>query len=271
MNILVTGYKGLLGSHLMEALPNACPFTGDVADWNNCLNEFEDDFDFVIHCAAYTNVDKAETEVDKAFRSNAQGTENIANACAINQIPMLYVSTEAVFDGTKEGPYTTWDRPNPISVYGKSKYAGELAIQSLLKKHIILRTNLIYGEGRNNFITNTIKACRESSGAEALEFQAIDQKCSPTNVNNLVDIIRKLIDHERWGVYHYTDQFASTRKEIIEYIASKHDKIVNVSDYTKAIAPRGKNSILDYHHLADTLRVYPFDWQLSLDRFMRHA
>ena len=272
MRIAITGGKGLLGSNLARELTEAghyvlCP-TQDITEYDSIVPALFGSYpDIVLHCAAYTRVDRAEIASEEAFLINAYGTENIAVACSRLRIPMLYMSTEAVFDGTKETPYTTWDTPNPISVYGRSKYAGELAVQRHLTEFYILRTNLIYGHGRSNFATQAIDLCKNNPGT-IIEFPVIDQRCTPTYVKGLVEAISQLIETERWGVYHYTDSGETTRAEVAQFIGNLFCRDYVITQYTGCIAQRGRNSLLDCSVIERVIsRKYP-NWKDALREFI---
>ncbi len=157
--ILLTGAKGMFGQ---DAVPifsengyKVIPVDVqdfDITDETSVNNYFKDtNPDIVIHAAAYTNVDLAETEKEKAFLINGKGTENLAKATSEKNIPILYLSTDYVFDGEKDSAYLPDDKPNPQGIYGESKLAGELAVQKFNPKHFIIRTSWLYGKKRQEF------------------------------------------------------------------------------------------------------------------------
>ena len=158
MKILITGGRGMLGRTLcaelkeFELIPTDLP-EADITDekqFGEVLGKYQPDA--VIHCAAMTAVDKCETEKDKAFLINAAGSENVAKACSRYGIRLIAISTDYVFDGTKETPYLPTDKPNPINNYGLTKYQGELEVQKNCKKHYIARTSWLYGIHGKNFV-----------------------------------------------------------------------------------------------------------------------
>lgn len=239
LNILITGGSGLIASAIKthmgwsksnHNISNPSRDMLDVTDAAHCLKIIDRlRPDVVIHCAGYTSMDRAEDNPDQCFLVNASGTENIAAACSEFDIPVFYFSSDAVFDGSKSTPYTTEDQPNPISVYGKSKLAGEVAIKRHLSKYWILRTTWVYGEGRSNFITNAL---------EADKVGVIRQLSAPTYVNDLVKVVENLIDKKSYGLYHYTNEGVTSRREVVEYISKLLNKPIEAYIWTgQALRP----------------------------------
>ena len=165
----------------------------------------------VIHLAAYTDVDGAELNPDRAWKVNSMGTKNVALACQKLEIPILYISTDYIFDGEKSTPYVEWDSPNPISIYGATKLEGELWIKGLLDKYWILRTSGLYGRGGKSFVSAILENARKNHEIKVVS----DQICSPTYANDLVSAILQLTIHDSrftihdsqldFGVYHITN------------------------------------------------------------------
>ena len=150
----------------------------------------------VIHCAAYTNVDKAEEEPEKAELINVKGTENIAKVSAELDIPVVYISTDYVFDGSKNTPYTPDDIPNPLNIYGKTKLVGEEMIKKYCKKYYIVRTSWLYGHYGKNFVETMI------SMADKPELKVVDDQIGcPTWTVELANGILKLLS-KPYGTYH---------------------------------------------------------------------
>ena len=170
MKILVTGSGGMLGSvlvpHLKTRGHDVCEYPKDklditdFSDIQRTLSSIEK-LDIVINCAAYTKVDQAESEPDRAYLVNGYGAENIAVICNKLHVPMLHVSTDYVFDGEKNEPYKTWDTTAPQSIYGKSKLAGEIAIQRHLNDFYIVRTSWLYGPNGKNFVDTIINIAKK--------------------------------------------------------------------------------------------------------------
>ena len=207
MKILVTGSGGMLGQALVPCLQKrghkVSAFTKtdlDVTDLNQVQSQLISipNLDLVIHCAAYTKVDQAESEPDVAYLINGTGTENVAVTCHKLALPLLYVSTDYVFDGEQRPairPYRPSDATNPLSIYGKSKLVGETAIQQHLSQFYIVRTSWLYGPHGKNFV-DTILALAEQNKPLRIVY---DQIGSPTYTMSLSAVIADLIETKRWG------------------------------------------------------------------------
>lgn len=206
MKILVTGAKGMLGQDLCPILEDedydVVETDIDSLDITNYEQVKEilakEKPDYVIHCAAYTNVDGAEEDLMTATRINVKGTENIARACAENYITMIYVSTDYVFDGNKKEPYLPEDQPNPINNYGLTKLKGEDAVKKFCDQYYIVRTSWLYGHHGKNFVETMIE------NAEKPELKVVDDQIGcPTWTVELSNGIVDLIDEEPdYGTYH---------------------------------------------------------------------
>jgi len=206
MKILVTGAKGMLGQDLCPVLEDedyevveTSIENLDITDINQVREKIsEEQPDIVIHCAGYTKVDLAETEKDLAHKINVTGTENIAKICGENNIILVYISTDYVFDGAKNEPYTPEDIPNPLNYYGQTKLEGELAVQEYCKKYYIVRTSWLYGHHGKNFVETMI------SLADKPEVKVVnDQIGCPTWTMDLCEGILDLIQEELdFGIYH---------------------------------------------------------------------
>lgn len=205
MSVLVTGAKGMLGQDLCPILEDAgyevIETDVDTLDITNAeqVNQVLKDKmpEVVIHCAAYTNVDKAEEDLKTAELINVTGTENIADACGKLGITMVYISTDYVFDGTKDSPYTPQDKPNPINNYGMTKYEGEEAVRSFCEKHYIARTSWLYGHHGKNFV-ETMLSLKDKEELKVVD----DQIGCPTWTVELANGILKLLDSKPYGTYH---------------------------------------------------------------------
>lgn len=204
--VLVTGADGMLGQDLCPMLED-CGYEVIETDIDNLdiTNEIQVNGvlsdvkpDYLIHCAAYTNVDKAEEEKELAYKINAKGTEYIAKACAKNNITMVYISTDYVFDGKSKEPYEIDDKTNPINEYGKTKLAGELAVKKYCPKHYIVRTSWLYGHHGKNFVETMI------SLADKEILNVVDDQIGcPTWTMDLSDAIISLIEENAdYGTYH---------------------------------------------------------------------
>jgi dTDP-4-dehydrorhamnose reductase len=207
LRLLVTGARGMLGSDLVRLLASRHEVFGvDIQEFDitspSAVREIEQRKpDRVIHLAAYTDVDGCESQVEKSYSVNTLGTRNIALACLKLNAPMLYLSTDYIFDGTKGFPYYEWDVPNPRSIYGKSKWAGEQEIQQHLAHFFIVRTSWLVGKNGKNFVDTILKLAREKETLYVVN----DQRGSPTFTVDLARAIAWLIEQDVFGVYHVTN------------------------------------------------------------------
>lgn len=257
MNILITGANGILGQALVKMMP-ACHTAAafdiedfDITDYAKSLETIEKNKPgVIIHCAAFTNVDGCETEQDTAYLVNSTGTKNIALTCQKLDIPMVYISTDYVFDGTKGQPYLETDKTNPIGVYGKTKFAGEQFVGQLLSKFYIVRTSWLFGPGGKNFVDTIIKLAGEKDELRIVH----DQIGCPTYAPHLARAILQLIETPRYGIYHITNQGTCSwyefAKAILETAGIKVKKItpVTTAEFPRP-APRPAYSVLENHNL----------------------
>lgn len=226
MKVLVTGANGMLGQDLCPILEDVGAFvietdvdTLDITDAKTVEKVLTDIHpDMVVHCAAYTNVDKAEEDLKTAELINVTGTENIAESCAKLGITLVYISTDYVFDGTKTEPYTPEDRANPINNYGMTKYEGEEVVRSLCEKYYIARTSWLYGHHGKNFVETMIGM------ADRKEIKVVDDQIGcPTWTVELANGIIKLLS-KPYGTYHVCGSGHATwyefAKEIFKQYAS---------------------------------------------------
>lgn len=208
MKIIITGGSGQLG-RAFAALADS--FSGQMiilgshemnvtvpSQVNSILNQIRPDV--VIHAGAYTAVDAAETARDEAFRVNVIGTRNIAAACLNYDSKMVYLSSDYVFDGSQSLPYTEFDLPNPLNVYGRSKLEGELIAARVCPKLFIVRTSWLYGEGRN-FVRTILKLAQERKDLTVVN----DQTGTPTYTADLAQGIMSIIETDEFGTYHMSN------------------------------------------------------------------
>jgi dTDP-4-dehydrorhamnose reductase len=254
---LVTGARGMLGSALLAALPPEHSTVGvDLRDFDICedaavqkaFRELRPDF--VVHLAAYTDVDGCEANPHRAESINALGTWNVARACAEIGAILLYVSTDYVFDGRLARPYREDDCPHPISVYGRTKLKGEQHVQSLVARHFIIRTSWLYGPQGKNFVAAILKLAREREELRVVS----DQRGSPTYTRHLAAKLPLLLQAEAYGIYHITGTGACSWFEFAQ-------AIVRVGGYERVrVAPiasqdcerpaaRPANSVLENRRL----------------------
>jgi dTDP-4-dehydrorhamnose reductase len=231
--------------------------------------------DIVVNAAAYTNVDKAETEQDQAFAVNATGPAVIAAACAKAAIPLIHVSTDYVFDGKKATPYIESDTAAPLGVYGASKLAGESAVRERHKKHVILRTSWLYGKYGTNFLKRILRLADERDELRVVA----DQRGSPTSTVDLAEVILalapRLVDsgNSAWGTYHFSGEGETTWCQFADEIISRREKWVGArpkltpitSAEHRTAAPRPLYSVLDNRLFRTTFRLASRrPWQQSV-------
>ncbi|NEU63221.1 dTDP-4-dehydrorhamnose reductase [Paenibacillus sp. ALJ109b] len=260
MKVLVTGANGQLGRDmvlLLEKEGHAVMACGreqlDITDQfqsNDIISTYHPEA--VIHCAAYTAVDAAETDVDGAYLINATGTRNIAVAAEQIGAKLIYISTDYVFDGTSDVPYQEYDNTNPQSVYGKSKRAGEMLVQSLSSRWFIVRTSWVYGVYGNNFVKTMLKLGQEKPKLQVVH----DQKGSPTYTVDLAHFLIELMSTEKYGVYHASNSGACTWYEFTQAIFEEAKRIPDIdiqaelepciTDQFPRPAPRPRNSVMDH-------------------------
>lgn len=251
MRVLITGASGQLGTDLQLVLKGKhelSPFDLDldVTDARAVKEKFSQVLpEVVIHAAAYTDVDGAESDPLSAYRVNALGTQNVALACQKLDAAMVYVSTDYVFDGTKNEPYLEFDATNPLSVYGKSKLAGEIYTTTLLNRFYLVRTAWLYGKSGRNFVKTILKLAEEK---EELQVVA-DQIGSPTCSFDLAQVIARLIETEWYGFYHAVNTgFCSWRDFAISILKAAGKEGIRVKSITTAElgrpAPRPSYAVL---------------------------
>jgi dTDP-4-dehydrorhamnose reductase len=286
MKIIVTGHKGMLGSDLLPLLSDAgFDVTGfdidklDITDLDDVLKHFEIVHpDLVINCAAYTAVDKAESDVDAAFAVNRDGPKNLARACSDFNIPLIHISTDYVFDGEVTGAYCEDDAINPLGVYGTSKWEGEEFIRSGLEQHIIIRTSWLYGVNGNNFVKTMIRLSKERDEIRVVS----DQHGCPTWTRDLGDAIVKITEQisrdkngTPWGTYHFCGDGRTTWYDFTKSIimnkgrkekAEKTPKIapIETCEYPTP-AKRPRCSALDCSKITEKFNIKPRRWEKALE------
>jgi len=222
MKVLVTGVGGQLGYDVIKELEKrnidcvgADRAEFDITDFE-AVHKFIIEYmpDAVIHCGAYTAVDKAEDEPELCHFVNVVGTKNIAKVCKEIAAKMIYISTDYVFDGTKDGFYEVDDEPNPINVYGKTKLAGEIAVKEILEKYFIVRISWVFGVNGNNFVKTMLRLGKEHNELNVVA----DQVGSPTYTADLAPLIRDMIQTDKYGIYNATNEGECSWAEFAEEI-----------------------------------------------------
>ena len=207
--------------------------------------------EIVIRTAAWTDVDGAEKNISEAYRLNILGTRNIALSCQRFDAAMVYISSDYIFDGEKKEPYIEFDKANPISVYGKSKYYGEVVVQQLLNKYYIIRSSWLFGKYGKNFVKTILNLSETKKQIEVVN----DQVGCPTYTNDLSSAIQKLVINKDsmstglYGIYHITNSESCSwydfAKQIIKVSKKKCEILPLDSEKIKRPAIRPKNSVLN--------------------------
>ena len=276
MKILITGANGQLGQCIKK---QSTAFSSldlhyfssvqlDITKAEEVNKVFaQGNYDWCINCAAYTNVEKAESDKEKAFLVNAEGANNLAKACLENQVKLIHISTDYVFNGKKESTYTEEDEVNPINVYGASKLKGEEYIQQQLKEFFILRTSWLYSEFGHNFFNTML---RKSTEKDCILKITTEQKGTPTNANDLALAVLQIITDNKsdYGVYHYSNEGKATWYDFAKAIFSNAEKLNQVnliaSNEYKTIAERPLNSVLGKEKIKNKLGLKIPAWDKSL-------
>jgi dTDP-4-dehydrorhamnose reductase len=267
----------MLGQDLMERLAVRHEALGldlpeaDITDPARVLRFFKTaNPEGVIHTAAFTAVDECERRPELAFQVNSEGTRNVALACRQGGLPMLYISTDYVFEGEKSAPYVEEDTPNPVSVYGRSKLEGEKHVQELLGCYWIVRTSWLFGLKGKNFVEAILL---KAAAGEHLRVVA-DQIGAPTYTVDLAQIIEQIMEKGRGGIYHATNQghcsWFDFAREIVRLAGLDRVQISPISSSElDRPARRPKNSrLLNARLQREGLSLLP-SWQDALIRYMR--
>ncbi len=281
MKVLVTGADGMLGSRVCKAL--SCKhevIPTDLLSSRLPLDICDSDAVFeclkmqlpelIVHCAAMTDVDACTRNPDEAFRINAIGTSNLACAAIEVNASLIYVSTDYVFDGTENRPYTEFDQPNPINVYGASKLAGENIVKELLTKFYIIRTSWLFSPTHKNFPLSILRAAQAGKELKVVS----DQFGSPTYADDLASFIESIADSKKYGTYHFTNagscswyQFA---RKILDLAGMSH---INIAPIKSAQWPtptvRPKYSVLRRYRSELTGNDVNRTWEEAAAEFIR--
>lgn len=281
MVVLVTGASGQLGQALQSVAGKypeidfvfCTSFELDIANSENCESVFSKTKpDFCINAAAYTAVDKAETEVEKATLINVTGAKNIAESCKKHDTILLHVSTDFVFDGTKTTPYTEDDLPNPTGVYGQTKWGGEKAVAEVLERHFIIRTSWVYSEFGNNFLKTMLRLSNERSSLSVVN----DQIGTPTNAVDLAEALLLMVQYTHqnptkapFGIYNFSNEgqcsWFDFAKKIFEIGKIAIDlQPIPTSAYPTP-AKRPGFSVLDKSRIKSAFALSILNWDESLE------
>lgn len=277
MKVLVTGVKGQLGFDVCNELTkrgienkgidrNDCDITDEKAVYSYIKNYAPD---VVIHCAAYTAVDKAEDEKEICYDINVNGTKYIAGVCKEINAKMVYISTDYVFEGTGDKAYEVQDKISPNNTYGLTKYQGEEEVKNILDKYFIIRISWVFGINGNNFINTMIKLGETHSDINVVA----DQIGSPTYTYDLAPLICDMIETEKYGVYHATNEGYCSWADLAKYIFSITGQNVTVHGVTSAEYPtkasRPKNSRLSKESLDKAGFKRLPEWKDAVKRYIK--
>jgi dTDP-4-dehydrorhamnose reductase len=286
MKILVTGKNGQLGKSIHKIVTNNEQtdeffFVGreelDLSSTDSITSYFNHiNFDIIINCAAHTAVDKVEEEEEIANQINHLAVAQLAQIAKTQQAKLIHVSTDYVFDGESDKPYTETDETNPINVYGKTKLAGEKALQEIMPiDAVIIRTSWVYSEYGNNFVKTMIRLGKERAKLSIVS----DQIGSPTYATDLANAILKIVQNKAFKeagqetqVYHYSNKgeisWYEFAKEIIELGGIQCIVSPIVTEQYPTPAKRPKNTLMNKDKITETFSVIIPDWKESINTCM---
>ena len=275
MNIALTGATGMLGQSLCKVFAKHQVFPLSSRDLNiTSLTSVRQVFselnpDWIIHTAAFTNVNEAESNPTEAYQVNALGTRNVAVTAQENNSRLLYYSTDYVFDGQLKRPYHESDPVAPLNEYGRSKFEGERFVRSLCPSHLIIRTSWLFGPGKTHFVAKILNLAKKQSSIQVVE----DQHGSPTFTNDLAYMTLLLVEGNKCGTYHVTNSGECSRYEFASQIISLKEINVSIIPITSSVlastVPRPCYSTLD--NFALKMNGIPLlrTWQKALYAFMQ--
>lgn len=274
--IVILGGKGMLGTDLVKTcqkqnfnikiydLPEF-----DITNFRQ-LEKAVNSADIVINCAAYTNVDGAEKEKELAYKVNAEAVGHLGAIARDNDIWVLHISTDFVFDGMREKPYLETDTPNPVNEYGRTKLAGEKLLEQSGCKYGIMRVEWTYGTAGNNFVSKLIQRARTDDTVNVVD----DQVGSPTATTEVSHAIINMMDKKPEGLFHFANAGYVSRYEMAGFIFDKLKMDVNLmpcktSDYVTPAA-RPLNSRFDCSKITEILGEPIESWQTVLERYLNN-
>jgi len=287
MKILITGAGGQLGRNLSEFGQTSFDIFAldrqalDITDLQSVEKVIGDICpDCVINAAAYTAVDKAETEPDQAFNVNRDGPANLAKVCSLLDIPLIHVSTDYVFSGNKSSPYVETDEVKSINVYGESKWLGEEAVRDNCRRHIILRVSWVFGFYGNNFVKTIQRLAREREELRVVN----DQFGAPTSTENISNVLMQIVKKIKmpgfcdYGTYHYCDESVTNWFEFAEAIVDETKQYEEL--LVKTITPittkefptpakRQNNSRMDCSKLKTQFGIEQYSWKVALKKMVK--
>ena len=274
MRILITGASGQVGQALMSKLTQrheVVPTTSATLDITS--RDAADRIvaarpELVIHPAAWTNVDGCARDPDRAMIVNGLGTRHVALGCQRLDIPLVYISTNEVFDGEATAPYLELDAPRPINAYARSKYAGEQYVELLLRRFYIVRIAWVFGAERN-FVRTIQRLASERDRLTVVD----DEIGNPTYAGDVAEAISRLVDERAYGIYHLVNEGYCSRFEFAREILRQsgfdhvHVEPIKLRDYARASTPPAFTALRNFVGAADLDIVLP-PWQDALTRFL---
>ena len=275
MGLLVTGASGQLGWDVCRTLTGRgmehcgiCSADADITDREAVRNYIRRCRpEAVIHCAAYTAVDRAEEEPERCWAVNGSGTRNVALACREFHAKMLYISTDYVFPGEGEHFYKSDDPTGPLNVYGRSKQEGELAVRALLDRFFIVRTSWMFGKRGNNFVKTMLRLAQREAAVNVV----CDQTGSPTYTEDLAPLLCDMVLTEQYGVYHATNEGICSWAEFAEKIFQISGKNIEINPipssqyFARAVRPANSRLSKDSLEERGFSRLPP--WPDALKRY----
>ncbi|WP_339753667.1 dTDP-4-dehydrorhamnose reductase [uncultured Winogradskyella sp.] len=277
MNVLVTGGNGQLAKCIrdIDSKLEGYNFIYKDASELNILNEdlikscfLKYNFKYLINCAAYTAVDKAESDADNAHKINTQGSENLAKICSAFNTTLIHISTDFVFNGDSKAPYKEEDKTNPIGVYGASKLNGEQRIKEILDQYFIIRTSWLYSEHGENFLKTMLRLSKDHNELGVVG----DQIGSPTYAKDLAAVILKIIEKNNtdYGLYHYSNLGVISWFDFASEIFSQSHIIIKLNNIKTEQYPtpaeRPNYSVLDASKISKALDIEIPNWKDSLSK-----
>jgi dTDP-4-dehydrorhamnose reductase len=288
MRVLVTGKNGQLGRSINKVVREIQPddefiFVGrdelDLSKEASVTNYFDrNNFDVIINCAAYTAVDKAEEEENLADQVNHLAVKQLAEIAKAQQAKLLHISTDYVFDGESDKPYKESDTANPINVYGKTKLAGEQALQEVMQTNaIIIRTSWVYSEFGNNFVDTMLRLGKERDELNVVS----DQVGSPTYATDLASAILEIIQNKEFKetiqatqIYHYSNEGEISWYELAKEIFKLSNIKCKINPIKTNLYPtsakRPGNTVMSKDKIVYTFDINISDWTASLDMHLHH-
>jgi len=293
MRILVTGKNGQLGRSIQKIVntdtkignnqnPNDFIFVGreelDLSSESSISDYFDknDKFDIIINCAAFTQVDKAEQEAELVNQINHLAVKQLASIASNQRARLIHISTDYVFDGESDKPYTETDTPNPINVYGRTKLTGEKALQAIMPINaIIIRTSWLYSEYGNNFVETMLKLGKEQDELSVVN----DQMGSPTYATDLAGVILEIIKHKKFReegqtpqIYSYSNEGEISWHEFAKEIFKLAEVDCKVSPITtqqySTAAKRPRNTFMNRDKIVRVFNIKISNWKSSLNTCM---